>query len=120
MAAPRQRARTSAGSAGGGPLTAASLKRRLDKLATVHGDEGYSAWVGRPAREWPTGAVLSYLIGVPVPDALAWRVDDIPEFRTETVAAGGASVPFADGCRQNGTTLHRVMAEARKAARERG
>ena len=56
-------------------MTTATIKRRLDKLAPVTSEDGYSLWVGRPLGDWPSSALISFLIGQPVDAARRARLD---------------------------------------------
>jgi hypothetical protein len=97
-------------------MTTANIKRRLDKLAPVTSEDGYSLWVGRPMREWPSSALVSFLIGQPVDPGIAHALMDSGALDgwLDSVAAGGEVPTFEEHCRAKGTTAEQAIHRARQ------
>jgi hypothetical protein len=102
-------------------MTTANIKRRLDKLAPVTSEDGYSLWVGRPMREWPSSALISFLIGQPVDSAVAHALMDggALDGWLDGVAAGGEMPTFVEHCHAKGTTAEQTIQRARQVEQAR-
>jgi hypothetical protein len=102
-------------------MTTANIKRRLDKLAPVTSEDGYSLWVGRPMREWPSSALVSFLIGQPVDAAGAHALMDAGALDgwLDGVAAGDEVLTFEQHCHAKGTTAEQAIQRARQVEQAR-
>jgi hypothetical protein len=102
-------------------MTTANIKRRLDKLAPVTSEDGYSLWVGRPLGDWPSSALISFLIGQPVDSAVAHALMDggALDGWLDGVAAGGEMPTFAEHCHAKGTTAEQAIQRARQVEQAR-